>query len=142
MRQLVTLLAILFASVSLLLAQDRTIRMVVPFDGSSLNVNSTNYSSTIELSGYQPFSFNYAIQLQATNLTTATAGVVNVSYELSNDGATFSSNTTIAAGFSYTNSTSGAGFYQFNTGISRFIRFKAIVTPVTNCYFKALLAIQ
>ena len=144
MRSKLTALVVsaMLLSVTALFAQDRTIHTVVPFDGSSLLVNSTNYSQTYDLWDYQPFSFNYAIQLQATNLTTATAGVVNVSCDLSNDGITFPSNTNIVTGLTFTNAASGVGLYQFGSGVCRYIRFKAVVTTITNCYLKGILVIQ
>ena len=144
MRSKLTALAVsaMLLSTTVLFAQDRTIHTVVPFDGSSLAVNSTNYSPTIDLWGYQPFSFNYALQLQATNLTTGTAGVVNVSCDLSNDGITFPSNTNIVTGLTFTNAANGIGFYQFSSGVCRYLRIKAVVTAITNCYLKGILVIQ
>ena len=143
MRRLIPLFGILLFTVTVLMAQDRTIVTVVPFDGSSLAVNSTNYSATIDLWGYQPFRFTYAMQLCATNSDTTNVGIVAVSYELSNDDLIFPATSNIVTGFSFTNSPAagGNGFYQFSPGISRYIRFKAIVTT-TNCFLKALLAIQ
>jgi hypothetical protein len=145
MRSKLTALAVsaMLLSTTVLFAQDRTIHTVVPFDGSSLAVNSTNYSPTIDLWGYQPFSFNYALQLQATNATSTNVGIVAVSCDLSNDGVTFPLTTNIVSGFSFTNSPTagGNGLYQFSSGVCRYLRFKAIVTT-TNSFLKAILIIQ
>lgn len=148
MRQIVTLLATLFASVSLLMAEDNTIFVVRPFDNVNCLVNSTNYSEALDLNTYKPVTFTYALQLLVTNVyTTNTIGVAAVSYQLSNNNIDYLpadvSGTAITTGISFTNSptTGGKGFYQFDAGKSRYIRFKAIVTT-TNCWISGWLAIQ
>lgn len=144
MRQIVTLLATLFTSVGLLLAGDNAIVVVQPFTGTLLSAPSTNYSAALDLNAYKPVAFTYALQLLATNLTVTNAGDVTVSYELSNNNSDYLSNSNIVSGLSFTNSptTGGKGFYQFDAGKSRYIRFKAIVTGTNSLWLSGWLSIQ
>jgi len=153
MRQLVTLLLVLltslFVSTSVFASGDGIIVVVRPFDNVSCLVNSTNYSAALDLNGYKPYDFTYALQLTVTNTDVTNVGVVAVSYELSNNNIDYVPNDVsgtalnIVTNLSFTNSpmTGGKGFYQFDAGKSRYIRFKAIVTG-TNCWLSGWLAIQ
>ena len=143
MRRIIPLLGIMFLTVGLLLAEDRTIVVVQPFNNTAMLVNSTNYSKALDLNAYKPNAFTYALQLKVTNLDVTNVGVVAVSYELSNDNVDYLSSSNIVTTLSFTNSptTGGKGFYQFDAGKSRYIRFKAIVTT-TNCWLSGWLAIQ
>ena len=143
MRRIISFLSILFLTVLPLLAQDHTIYVVKPFDNANLLINTTNYSAALDLNGYKPVDFKFALQLQATNLSTATGGIVAVSYELSNNNMDYLSSSNIVTGFSFTNSptSGGKGFYQFDTGKSRYVRFKAIISQ-TNSWLDGWLAIQ
>jgi len=144
MRTFISLLSVvLFASVTLI-ASGQTIVVIQPFDNAALAVNSTNYSPAVDLNYYQPWDFTYALQVQCTNLTSTNAcGIVALSYELSNNNVDYLASSNIVTGLSFTNSptSGGKGFYQFDAGKSRYIRFKAIVTQ-TNCWFSGWLAIQ
>jgi len=143
MRQLISLLVILLLALPVCADEDHTIVVVRPWDNVNLLVNTTNYSSALDLNTYKPIDFKFSMQVQATNILTATAGIVTVSYELSNNNVDYLTNVNVCSGYSYTNSptSGGKGFYFFETGKARYIRFKAIVTQ-TNTWLTGWLAIQ
>lgn len=142
MRRIIPFICSFFLTFSIL-AGDNTIVVIQPFTGVNLLVNTTNYSAALDLNAYKPLAFTYALQLKAINLDVTNVGVVAVSYELSNDNVDYLASSNIVTGFSFTNSptTGGKGFYQFDTGKSRYLRFKAIVMT-TNCWLSGWLAIQ
>lgn len=139
MRLFLSFLAAIFITAAT--AEDRTIFVHVPFNNTACLVNTTNYSSAIDLNTFKPHDFKYSLQMNVTNTTTNVAGIATVSYELSNNNVDYLASSNIVAGITFTNATSGKGFYQFDAGKSRYIRFKAIVTE-TNCWINGWLAIQ
>jgi hypothetical protein len=143
MRKIIALIVSLLTA-ELLFAEDHTIVVVQPFSSTAMLVNSTNYSAALDLNAYKPVDFKFALQTQATNLySTNVCGIVALSYELSNNNVDYLSSSNIATELSFTNSptTGGKGFYQFDTGKARYIRFKTIVTQ-SNCWFSGWLAVQ
>jgi len=144
MRQIISFLGIMLLTAGLLLAESHTIDVVQPFSSTAMLVNSTNYSVALDLNAYKPVDFKFALQTQATNLyTTNVCGIIALSYELSNNNADYLASSNITTGLSFTNSptTGGKGFYQFDSGKARYIRFKTIVTQ-SNCWFSGWLVVQ
>jgi hypothetical protein len=125
-------------------AEEHAINVVKVFDGSSISVNTTNATVTLDLSGYKPINFSYSLQVLATNPTsTGVCGKVQIVYDVSNDGSSFLLGSNVTAEISYTNSPTagGKGFFVFSPGISRYLRLRAIVTE-TNSFLHGWLAVQ
>lgn len=125
-------------------AGDRSVTILQPFGSSALLADTTNYSAVIDMANYCPLSFVYSLQVLVTNLVaTNVCGKVALSYELSNDNSHWPTNGVIASEISFTNSPAagGQGWYIFDTGKSRYLRFKAIVTE-TNCWLSGWLAVE
>jgi len=124
-------------------AEDRAITVVPVYPNTACLVNSTNYSATLDLGGLHLENFDMALQVVVTNATTNLCGKVALSYDLSNNGNAWVTNKVITAEISYTNSpvAGGTGWYTFDTGVARYMRFKALTTE-TNAFLSGWLAVQ
>jgi len=140
-RSIFSCLVFLLGFLPIAFAEDGEIAVIKVFDNVSMLVNTTNTAAAIDLNGYKPGNFTYSLQLACTNCDTTNAGIAQVLYQVSNDGAEWLLSSNIVADITYTNSASGKGFYVFSTGICKFLRIQARST-ITNLYLNGWLAIQ
>jgi len=122
-------------------AEDRTIDTTVIFDAVTLTNNMTATSAVINLNQRKPIGF-FSLQMNLDG----TGVVTSVTYQLSNDGASFS--TPVGAANIVSNFTTNSGAnsdgnstYGFTPILSKFMRILAVATG-TSVDVTGTLAIQ
>ena len=120
-------------------AGDNKIYPVKVFNALACTEVSTN-TVTVDLDAYRPEMTAKAIQLAVVATVTGSPNVA-VTYTVSADGVTYAVPVGATDSGEIVTNLTGSGFYQFDPGVTRWLKFTAITT-VTNAVLTGTLAIQ
>lgn len=120
---------------------DDTISVVKIFDDEACSLSDTNYSKAIDLDVYRPGDTAKAVQAVLAPAVTGTPEVV-LYYEVSLDGTSYFTPAGATNDGALVTNLTTSGFYQFDPGVTKWLRIKAVTTDATNGVLNAWLAVQ